>query len=355
MTRLRGLTVFAGSVLFSVLTVSAVAGISSSALAEGDGGGESRLLTVEVRDLVDPKAVFATVESADVVSARVRIGGTIAELAVDEGDEVAAEQVIAVIGDEKLALQMKALDAQIAALTAQAKKANEDLRRADELFKNRTIARARLDEVKAAADVANNALKSRQADLSVIRQQVDDGAVKAPSAGRVLHVPVTDGMVVMPGESVATIAVDSYILRLRLPERHARFLSVGDEIRLAGSDLGEDVGSVGVIRKVYPQIDQGRVVADAEVEGLSSYFVGQRVRVWVDTDVREGIVVPVTALSEQFGVDTVMLKKDDGVVIRVPVQRGQARTVEGMGDGVEILSGLHDGDVILISNPHNNP
>lgn len=309
---------------------------------------EARDFVVEARKLIDPKAVFATVESANVVEARARIGGTLAELAVNEGDAVEAGQVIGVVGDEKLALQMKALDAQIAALQAQSVKAGEDLRRAQELFQNRTIARARLDEMKAASDVAQNALKARQADLSVVRQQMAEGAIVAPTKGRVLNVPLTAGSVVMSGESVATIASDSFILRLRLPERHARFLKVGDEIRLAGSDLGEAVGSVGVIRQVYPQIENGRVVADAEVPNLSSYFVGQRVRVWVSTDARDGFVIPASAVSESFGVDTVQLRKPDGVVIRVPVQRGQARAVDGMDNGIEILSGLQAGDVVLV-------
>jgi multidrug efflux pump subunit AcrA (membrane-fusion protein) len=44
--------------------------------------------TVEPKTVADEKAVFATVESANVVPARARIGGTVAELSVKEGDEV---------------------------------------------------------------------------------------------------------------------------------------------------------------------------------------------------------------------------------------------------------------------------
>ena len=63
--------------------------------------------------------MFATVESISVVPARGRIGGTIVQLNVREGDPVTRGQAIAAIGDEKLALQMKSLDAQIDALQAQ--------------------------------------------------------------------------------------------------------------------------------------------------------------------------------------------------------------------------------------------
>ena len=52
--------------------------------------------------VADQKAVFATVESPRIVPARARIGGTVAELAVKEGDPVKLGQVVAVVGDEKL-------------------------------------------------------------------------------------------------------------------------------------------------------------------------------------------------------------------------------------------------------------
>ena len=68
-------------------------------------------LTVTPRQVADEKAVFATVESISVVPARGRIGGTIAQLSVREGDPVKRGQPIALIGDEKLALQLKSLDA----------------------------------------------------------------------------------------------------------------------------------------------------------------------------------------------------------------------------------------------------
>ena len=74
---------------------------------------------VAPKQVADEKAVFATVESTNVVPARARIGGTVVELAVKEGDAVKQGQVVATIGDEKLALQMKSLDAQISGLEAQ--------------------------------------------------------------------------------------------------------------------------------------------------------------------------------------------------------------------------------------------
>jgi len=69
--------------------------------------------------VADEKAVFATVQSANVVPARARIGGTIIELKVRQGDSVLQGQVIATISDKKLGFQASSYGAQVAATQAQ--------------------------------------------------------------------------------------------------------------------------------------------------------------------------------------------------------------------------------------------
>jgi RND family efflux transporter MFP subunit len=295
----------------------------------------------------DQKAVFATVESRRVVPARARIGGTLAQLAVREGDHVTLGQVIATVGDEKLALQLKSLDAQIAGLEAQFAQAKTDLERAEDLFNKGIAARSRLDEVRTIFNVANNALKARVAERSVIQQQLTEGAVLAPAAGRVLKVPLTTGAVVMPGEVIAQVAEQNYVLRLRVPERHARFLKAGDTIRVDEAELGQQHPLFGTIRLVYPQIEEGRVVADAEVGGLGDYFVSERIRVWVAAGERKAFIVPESFIVTRFGVDYVRLRNADGVETDIPVQRGRAWPQPQLSDGIEILSGLNEGDRLV--------
>src|SRR5262249_55592887 len=120
--------------------------------------------TVAQTLVADEKAVFTTVESINVVPARARIGGTVAELKVKEGDRVEAGQIVATIGDEKLVLQMKALDAQIAGLEAQLGQAQIDVTRAEELFAKGITPKARLDEIRTAFNVATNAHRARVAE-----------------------------------------------------------------------------------------------------------------------------------------------------------------------------------------------
>ncbi|MDC7785897.1 efflux RND transporter periplasmic adaptor subunit [Rhodoplanes sp. TEM] len=303
-------------------------------------------VTVAAMPVHDEKAVFATVESANVVPARARIGGTVVRLAVKYGDEVKQGQAIATVGDDKLMLQTRSLDAQIAGLEAQLAQATVDLERTQSLFDKGTVARSRLDEVRTAFNVADNSLKSRRAERSVVEQQLAEGTVLAPTAGRVLKVPVLPGTVILAGETVAQIAEANFVLRLRVPERHAKFLKIGDPVRIDGEALGRGEALFGKVRLIYPQIEDGRVVADASVEGLGDYFVGERIRVWVSAGERSAVTVPARFVTTRFGIDYVHLARDGGT-IDVPVQRG--RTVQRPGEpaAIEILSGLVPGDRLV--------
>ena len=149
-------------------------------LAHPAGAGEGTLV-VAATTVPDQKAVFATVESRRIVPARARISGTVVELAVKEGDSVELEQVLAIVGDEKLSLQLKSLDAQIAGLEAQRAQAQSDLTRAEDLFSRGAIPRTRLDEVRTAFNVAENALRARTAERAVVQQNLPKAACWRPS------------------------------------------------------------------------------------------------------------------------------------------------------------------------------
>lgn len=301
--------------------------------------GDLRIAPVEVDDR---KAVLATVEPVRQLAARTRIGGTIATLKVREGDLVKAGDAIANVTDQKLALQMQALDQRIRSQAAQRDQARTDFERVQELQRRGVSSQTQLDQARTGLDVAERNLAAMQADRSVLEQQVTEGAVLAPGAGRVLNAPVSEGRVVMPGEVVATLAEDNYVLRLSLPERHAQTMKAGDTVLIGerGADNpGVDVRRKGRVRLVYPEIQGGRVIADVDVQNLGDYFVGERTRVYVATGKRTAIVVPARAVYRRAGANFVHLADGSEIV----VQPGETDT-----NGTEILSGLAAGDVVSV-------
>ena len=290
----------------------------------------------------DRKAVIATVEPVHELQARARIGGTITALAVKEGDRVAAGDHIAVVADQKLVLQIQALQARIQAQQAERDQAQIEFGRMQQLRGSGAASQAQFDQAHTRLDVAERTLQALRSDRQVIEQQSAEGSVLAPGAGRVLRVLVSDVSVVMAGEAVASIAADNYILRLQLPERHARFLHAGDIILIGSRGLQEqdaEESRQGRVALVYPQIDQGRVIADVEVEGLGDYFVGERTRVYIATGKRDALVVPVDYVYRRFGVSYVKLKDGTEVVVQLGLP------VEG---GIEILAGLREGETVIL-------
>jgi len=319
-------------------------GVAAALLLSAAADAET--LEVVERAVADEKAVFATVESISVVPARSRIGGTVAQLNVREGDAVTRGQAIAVVGDEKLVLQMKSLDAQIQALQAQADQAQIDFDRTEGLVERGTLPRVKLDEARTALNVAQNGLRARTAERAVVQQQQTEGQVLAPQDGRVLKRVVAVGSVLLPGDPVVNIAQQDFKLRLRVPERHARSLKAGDKIRVDGAEFGEGGPRWGVIDLVYPQIEEGRVIADARVEGLGEYFVGDRLRVWIASGQRPALVIPADYVKTRFGIDYVQLRRGDATV-DVPVQRGRELPTSDLPSGLEILSGIRAGDQLV--------
>jgi RND family efflux transporter MFP subunit len=303
--------------------------------------------TVKLANVADEKAVFATVESPNVVPARGRIGGTVASLSVRQGDVVTQGQVIAVVGDDKLLLQLNSLDAQIAGLQSQLAQAQTDLTRAETLFRQGVGPRTAMDQTRTAVEVATAVLRARTAERAVALQNLQEGQVLAPVAGRVVTVPLTRGSVVLNGDTIATIGEQPFMLRLRIPERHAVSLKLGDPVRVDPAQLGTSEGTTGKISLIYPRIEEGRVVADAQVADLGNYFVGDRVRVWIDAGTRPTFVVPASFVETRFGLDYVQLRGSDGGVVETPVQRGQARPTQVLAHGLEILSGVTAGDVLV--------
>lgn len=304
---------------------------------------------VAEREIDDLKAVFATVRSKDRIDARVRTPGSVVRLKVNEGDHVDAGQELALVADPKIALRIRALDAQIAAAESRFETAKAEYERAEQLRLRGVSPQQRVDQAKTAFEVAANDVKAVRSERLVAEQQVTEGQVLAPASGRVLKVPVTEGSVVMPGESVATIAANQYLLRLELPERHARFIKKGDTILVGQRGLATsstDVAASGRISQVYPELQGGRVLADADVSGLGDYFVGERAVVWISAGKRTTITVPPAFVFKRHGLDFVRVLDAQGKSSDFVVQLGQTVPSDGRPADIEILSGLKAGDTI---------
>lgn len=298
--------------------------------------------TLEPKTLTDWKAVYAQVEARTTVPARARIGGTITELTVTEGDTVKAGQPIALVHDEKLDYQIQAIDAQLKALQSQLGNARTNLGRAEKLIGSGVATTQQLDQLQTQVSVYQNQIASTGAQRSVIVQEQKEGRVLAPISGRVLTVPVTKDAVIMAGETVATIGGGGFFLRLAIPERHASALQQGAHLEIVTEKGLID----GTLAKIYPLITNGRVSADVEVPNLQTRFVDRRVLVRVPVGKRQALVVPQVSVAHRSGLDFVEVEAKGQTISRVVVP-GEHMTVDGV-PSVEILTGLTAGESVIV-------
>lgn len=307
--------------------------------------GAPAALTVTERTVPDFRMVSAILTNRDVGDARARIGGRIVQILVKEGEKVRAGQVVAVIGDDRISLEADAASAAVRAAEATNERAQQDVQRSERLFASGAISQAAIDQARSAAKAAEAQMQSARAQAGAARAFNNQGQVIAPSAGEVTRIPSPRGAVIMPGEVVVLISTGAPVLRIELPESEAANLKQGQSIRLLTDDSEEP--RLAMIRQVYPAVTSGRVTADIDASGIDRQLVGGRARVMAPAGKRSAIVIPDNYIDTRYGADYVRLSRKGGATIEVPVQRGARVPLDDMPDGVEVLSGLRAGDVIL--------
>ena len=127
-----------------------------------------------------------------------------------------------------------------------------------------------------------------------------------------------------------------------MPERHAGQIHEGETLNLRLPSRNGEVHQASIV-KIYPELRNGAVIADAVVEHALSALVGERVDVLAPVGERRALLIPAEYIDTRYGVDFVRIHVGD-YVIDAPV--ALASTQADSGGNVEILSGLRPGDVI---------
>lgn len=338
----RGQLVIAALALFLAMTA---CGRPQGAAPGPSAKPSGERFTVQATTTPDYKPVAAKVTTRNMGEARARIGGILTRLAVKEGDLVRQGQLIGTVSDQRLALLIQSYEAQVAAAAAEVARTQTNLQRAQALYARDVYPRATLDQAEAEAKAAQAALAGAQALRAASAELSAQGAVLAPTAGRVLAAKMPEGSVVNAGDSIATITAGEPLLRVVIPEASARALRVDDKVTVDPSDLSG--AGQGAIVQIYPAVAAGQVTADIAVTGLRTDLVGQSVRVRIKVGDRSALIVPRRFISTRFGIDYARLLDSAGHGFDIVVQLAPGPAL----DQVEVLSGLRSGDVLLAPGP----
>ncbi len=349
-----------------VLTVAfSAAGCSKKHEAGKTETAPAAVVTGVSLEVVSPAAVPELLEVVGSVRARTsavvstRIPGSISVLRVREGDRVRKGQLLAQLDAQEnqatAAVATAAVDEARRGLDealSRKKLADTTFERYNNLLKEQAVSRQEFDVKQSEKDVAASGVARAESRLTQAKEGAkaatvvsDYTRIIAPISGIIASKQADLGATVFPGQPLMTIEDDgSYQLELALPENVATRIKAGSPLQVTLDAIGSTFAAR--IAEIVPTADPASRTFVAKIalnqKGLKSGMFG-RGAVSLGTTTT-GVTVPKKAVREHGALTSVWtLDKGNSARMRI-VKVGRQS-----GDRLEILSGLSDGDRVVVN------
>ena len=332
---------------------------SGPAFAQG-GPSMVGVQVVETRMLSETVPVFAEVTTARDGAVASRVVGNVEMVHVLAGSRVEAGDPLVELDDELLQIILVQSQAQIAVAESSIATAEVRLSRAMTTFgrinalnESSAFSQSRFDDAKgevqeARAQLAEAKARERgaEAQLDEARYQLERSTITAPFPGVVLEVNTIPGAFIGAGTPVVRLLdISAFEIEARVPARYLPGLEPGQKM-MARTELGSELELE--LRALLPLEDRGtrtRAVRFSApgLSALPDAAVGQSWTVDVPVGApREMLSVPKDALVQTPGGWTVYVAEEGKAQPRL-VQIGLP-----IGDRYEVVSGLAEGDVVVV-------
>ena len=303
--------------------------------------------------------VVGTVRARTSAVVSTRIPGTVSVLKVREGDRVHKGQLLAQLDAQEnqanAAMATAGIEEARRGLDealSRKKLADTTFDRYQILYSERAISRQEFDVRQTEKDIAaqgvaraNSRLQQAQAGAKAATTMSDYTRITAPISGIIISKQADLGATVFPGQPLMTIDDDgSYQLELALPENIATRVKPGSPVQVTLDAIEHSF--VAKIAEIVPAADPGSRTFVAKIalnqKGLKSGMFG-RGAVSFGTTINS-ITVPKKAIVEHGALVSVWaLGKENTAHMRI------VKVGRDTGERVEILSGLSEGDRIVVS------
>ena len=327
--------------------------------------------TVHLQTFPDEYDAVGTIRSATSSILGAQISGTVREIRVKPGDRVSRGEVLAVLDDRTPRAQLAAADAGVdaskagleevedalQAATAQRKLAEVTYHRYQELLGKNSATRQEFDGAEAAykSAAANEAAaaarkQQMQAESQAAQSQRESAQtlfsysrIISPIDGLVTAKLVDAGTLVMPGTPVLTVEDTAhYRLEASVPEEMLPKIHVGEQAQVTTGN-GRFPGSVVEVVPAADPASRTSVVKVALPAACACRSGEYGTAAFVNSEIN-ALTVPRSAVVDRGQLEGVDAVNSKGIVEYRLVKTGKI-----MGDRVEILSGLSDGEQIATS------
>jgi len=318
----------------------------------------------------------ATITARTASTVASKLMGTVTQVRVQEGSTVKEGDVLVVLDQRQVSAQyeqaqaalQEAKKAEASARSArEAAKAGADLARTTyeryvQLLKENSVSRQEFDEVAARhrqaeatltqttamLEAAGDRVQQAQAALDAAQVSKKDAVVRAPYGGTITTKMIDVGDLASPGTPFFTIEkAGVFCADLVLPEDHIESVRLDQQVTVKIPALG-DVEMTGRIGRIVPSADRKSrsflvKVGLPEDERIRS---GMFARVLVPVGESGMLLIPDTAVIRRGQLTGVFLLDSDGLASFRLIREGKH-----LGDRVEVISGIREGDRYVIDPP----
>ncbi len=306
---------------------------------QGQSGGQSgkqlialvKTITVKNSEVQNTITLSATILANEEVNLKPEVGGKIIELLITEGGKVQKGQLLVKINDANLQAQLKKM-------IVQQKLAAEKEQRLKQLLNIKGVSQDEYDVVLSTLNAAN-------ADVELLKAQIQDTEIRAPFDGTVGLKNISVGSFVNTTDVIASIQqLNPLKIDFTVPQKDAARVHVGDTVFVTIE--GNSKKFIGKIYAFDPKIDASsrslRVRALIQ-NSKNEIFPGSYAQVSLVLKSENSVTIPSMAVIPDLrGQKTYVIH--NGKANLILIETG-VRT----DSTIEVTKGLNPGDTVVTS------
>lgn len=332
-------------------------GIGDRTQAEEIAARPAKIVTVGTGETA-ARTYPGRVQAAQRVPLAFRVGGPVIEVRVSKGQQVASGELLARIDPRDYEVQVKNLEAQLAAARAQRIQASEEYRRVRGLFEHDNASKSDFDHARTALDVSAAQLRAAEQGLRAARLALADTELRAPYAGTVADRLIEAHETVAPGQPVLRFQdMRALEVIIDVPEREISALTGREPTGIRArfdAISGAETFSARVkefATETDSQTQTFPVTLELENMPSSDLLPGMTASVeWLTGNGESHpLVVPLSSVAADGSGQTFVWRVDPD---SMELSRVRVTTGDLTGSGIEILSGLESGDQVLAAGVH---
>lgn len=281
-----------------------------------------------------------------------KVPGTIQRLPVKVGDQVRPGQLIAELDPKDYELQVEDAQAGLERAQAEARNAESNYARTRALYENRNASRNDLDAARTGFESSQAAVKSAEKKLEMATLQLEYTRLRAPLAGAIASVSVEVNENVNSGQRVALLEAGATPeVQVGIPGVLIAQIREGDAVTvrfdaIPGRSFAAVVTEVGVATTRGATTFPVKVRLSAADSSIRSGMAAEVAFSFATREAREHYYVPPVAVGEDRSGRFVFVVEPQGDGLGI-TRRRNVRVGELTQDGLEVLDGLADGDLLV--------